>query len=261
MAARGAPERDATEPLAVFGRGSVVSGLTLFLVGALFLFALAPGLDRWASMLFFLAADCAEGAPAARVCGGFPASADPTLIAVRNFFHVLPATLAVALLAIVLVRMVRPPRLRDPFNLTALVALGSLIASSAVLVNLLLKEFSGRPRPRDTELFGGTQPFVPVGEFTDLCARNCSFVSGEASAAFWLPCLVPLFPARLRGAALVVTLAVAVFVSMLRVAFGGHYLSDVTIAGGLTLWVFALASLATRKLMASGAPAAAGRRP
>ena len=67
-----------------------------------------------------------------------------------------------------------------------------------ILVNLLLKSYSGRPRPHQTDLFGGDLPFMPAGSFSGQCENNCSFISGEAAGAGWLICLIPLLPPRLR---------------------------------------------------------------
>src|SRR5690606_1953513 len=67
-----------------------------------------------------------------------------------------------------------------------------------ILVNLLLKSFSGRPRPDETNLFAGDHTFMPAGSFAGQCDNNCSFVSGEAAGAGWVACLVPLLPARFR---------------------------------------------------------------
>lgn len=131
-------------------------------------------------------------------------------------------------------------------------ALGSLVLCSVLIVNVWLKSFSGRPRPVRTDLFGGDMPFVPAGEFTDHCISNCSFVSGESSGAFWLICLAALLPRRWRPAALAVTGAVAVWVAGLRVAFGAHYLSDVAIAGLLSLATFSLLAMAAVRVGRAG---------
>ena len=138
---------------------------------------------------------------------------------------------------------------RVRFTLTALAA---LIIGPGLIVNVFLKEYWGRPRPASTDLFGGTLPFVPAGEWSNACPDNCSFVSGEASSIFWLVCLIPLWPKRSRGKAAVVICAIAVLTAGLRVAFGGHYLSDVVLGGLSTLIVFAaLAVLVERAYDAS----------
>jgi lipid A 4'-phosphatase len=101
-----------------------------------------------------------------------------------------------------------------------------------LLVNGLFKAHWGRPRPRHLTQFGGSMdhmpPFLPGGT----CPSNCSFPSGEASAMFALAFVVLLlFPGR-RGAILT-AFAMAGLMALLRVGQGGHFLSDVLIAGGL----------------------------
>ena len=94
-------------------------------------------------------------------------------------------------------------------------------------MNLLLKSFSGRPRPHQTDLFGGDLSFMPAGSFGGQCENNCSFISGEAAGAGWLICLIPLLPHRLRLVMAPGIIAVSVVTPALRFSFGGHYLSDV----------------------------------
>jgi lipid A 4'-phosphatase len=106
-------------------------------------------------------------------------------------------------------------------------------------VNGLFKSYWGRPRPVATDLFGGDHPFVTAGQLSEACAKNCSFISGEAASIFWLVCLIPLLPARYRRSGTAVIIAIAVFTAALRIAFGGHYLSDVVLGGLSTIIVFA----------------------
>ena len=131
-------------------------------------------------------------------------------------------------------------------------AIAALLVGPGLVVNVVLKEYWGRPRPASTDLFGGTLPFVPAGEWSNACPGNCSFVSGEASSIFWLICLIPLWPQRQRGKAGLAVCAIALLAAGLRVAFGGHYFSDVVLGGLSTLIVFAaLATLAERAFEAS----------
>ena len=130
------------------------------------------------------------------------------------------------------------------------VALAALAVGPGIIVNVILKDHWGRPRPYSTDLFGGRLPFVPAGQISTYCHSNCSFVSGEASGIFWLLCLVPLLPPALRLRMSLVLAAIAIFTSGLRVAFGGHYLSDVVLGGLLTLIVFACLAVLSEYLTA-----------
>ena len=120
----------------------------------------------------------------------------------------------------------------------ALWLLACLATGPGLLVNGLLKSHWGRPRPRDTDLFGGAAPFEPVWVIGDGCARNCSFVSGEAASAAWLVAAALLAPRPIRPAVVAVTSVYALALSLNRVAFGGHYLSDVVLAWLLCGLVF-----------------------
>ena len=210
-----------------------------------------PEVDRWISSAFFAAQPCAQGSQAV-ACGSFPAAANAALEAIRTFFHYLPVVVAVVVVAMLARDLAAGRRLADGrvrFSMTAIVA---LLVGPGLIVNVFLKEYWGRPRPVSTDLFGGTLPFVPAGEWSNACPGNCSFVSGEASSIFWLICLIPLWPQRQRGKAGVAVCAIALLAAGLRVAFGGHYFSDVVLGGLSTLIVFAaLAALAERAFEAS----------
>ncbi len=199
-----------------------------------------PEIDRSVSTFFFSAAACPQGSPQL-ACGTFALSANGFLGALRNALHYLPMVTVFVILATLASQLVAR---RSPGQLRyALTALAALALGPGLLVNLFLKEHWGRPRPVATDLFGGQLPFVPAGQWSDACPSNCSFVSGEASAIFWLICLIPLLPQRLRRAGGVAIVLVALFTAGLRVAFGGHYLSDVVLGGLSTLIVFAFTAM------------------
>ena len=75
------------------------------------------------------------------------------------------------------------------------------------------------------------------GRRPGLCDGNCSFVSGEASATFWMMSFVFLAPRDLRMPVFLVVAVLTVTLSLNRVAFGGHFLSDVILSWCLTLFV------------------------
>ncbi|SOB94870.1 phosphatase PAP2 family protein [Rhodobacter maris] len=111
-----------------------------------------------------------------------------------------------------------------------------------VIVNLWLKNLSGRARPDQTTLFGGEATFSLPGDFTDQCARNCSFVSGEVAAATALALALFLLSAPwgerwsvARKALRLLALAIPVFVMLQRVGSGRHFASDAVFAVLITL--------------------------
>lgn len=236
---------------AAFGRWSdpvLLLGLMAVWLAIAIVFNGEPEIDVGVSRWFFSPEACADGV-AKLLCGGFPLSASGFWSVLREILQYLPIVFAVAI-AVLLVRDLMAGRgltaLR-PLRMTG--ALAALALGPGLLVNAFLKQWWGRPRPSSTDLFGGDLPFVPAGQWSDACSSNCSFVSGEASTIFWLVCLIPLLPARWRRSGGIAIVAAAIFTSLLRVAFGGHYLSDVVLGGLSTLVVFsAVACLADWKL-------------
>ena len=115
--------------------------------------------------------------------------------------------------------------------------LSSLVIGPGLLVNTLFKDNWGRARPKQVDLFGGEASYTPVWQISDNCERNCSFVSGEASSAIWLTTLVFLAPRSWRVPLAIGIGGLAVALSLNRVAFGGHFLSDTMLSWLLTLTV------------------------
>jgi lipid A 4'-phosphatase len=124
-----------------------------------------------------------------------------------------------------------------------------------ILANAVLKDHWDRARPAHTEQFGGPKRYTPPLVIADQCESNCSFVSGEAALGFAYMAFgfVARTPARRRwGIAAGIALGSAF--GLLRIAEGGHYLSDVYFAG---LFMALIAWLAHRVFVARGWLAAA----
>lgn len=118
--------------------------------------------------------------------------------------------------------------------------LAGLALGPGLLVNLVLKGFWGRPRPVQVELFGGDAPYVAPWRITDWCADNCSFVSGEGASAAWMVAAVALMPEPWRRRLLAPMATYAAALSMNRVAFGAHFLSDILLSWSLVAVVMSL---------------------
>lgn len=192
-------------------------------------FLVFPGVDLWASNLFYSETE------------GFWAQNDPFLRRLRHLGPHIVRIIAMVCILALLLKLLVPGRgpilpLRAPLFL-----LTTLILGPGVLVNLILKNNWGRPRPHTVDQFGGDLPYQPVWLPTDLCDTNCSFVSGEASAGIWLLAAVFIAPAAWRLALLCFVLPLALILSLNRIAFGGHFLSDTLISWGLTLLVILIA--------------------
>jgi lipid A 4'-phosphatase len=121
----------------------------------------------------------------------------------------------------------------------------TLILGPGLLINVILKNQTGRTRPNRVEAFGGDRQFTPAFVTTGACKSNCSFVSGDAAMGYYF--LAFLFVARKRRWAIALaayTLGTAI--GVLRIAQGAHFLSDVIFAGFFTYlvaWVLSMVLL------------------
>ena len=117
----------------------------------------------------------------------------------------------------------------------------TLAIGPGLLVNVLFKDHSHRPRPVQIREFGGTMEFRPWYRFDGSCQVNCSFVSGEASEAFWMLAPASLAPPPLLPYSVAAALIFGLAVSGLRLAYGGHFFSDVIFAAVLMILIIAAA--------------------
>ena len=113
----------------------------------------------------------------------------------------------------------------------------TLALGPGLLVNMGLKEHWSRPRPVHVQEFGGSAQFMPWWRTDGSCRKNCSFVSGEVSGAFWLVAPASFAPPPVRTLAVAAAMTVGLVTALGRVAFGGHFLSDAIFAALLTLLV------------------------
>jgi membrane-associated PAP2 superfamily phosphatase len=149
----------------------------------------------------------------------------------------------IALPAIValVVKLVRPDRPLWISGRAIIFLLVTLALSAGILTNLGFKSHWGRPRPVVVTQFGGDLPFVPWWDPRGGCGRNCSFFSGEGATAFWTYAPAALTPPAWRPLAYVAATLFGVLTSALRMAFGGHFFTDVAAAGLVTFLVIWLA--------------------
>jgi len=145
-----------------------------------------------------------------------------------------------AIVALV-VKLVRPERPLLISGRAIVFLLGTLILSAGVLTNLTFKSYWGRPRPVVVTQFNGPQQFVPWWDPRGGCGRNCSFFSGEGATAFWTYAPAALTPPAWRPLAFAAATLFGVTTSALRMAFGGHFFTDVAAAGLVTFFVIWLA--------------------
>lgn len=113
--------------------------------------------------------------------------------------------------------------------------IGSFIVGPGLTSNLLLKSNWGRPRPIQVHQFAGAADFQPWCQPGKGCKRNCFFVSGEASQAFWVVAPATLAPPPVEPFALAGAVADGASVGAMRIVFGRHFISDVIFAGLVTI--------------------------
>jgi membrane-associated PAP2 superfamily phosphatase len=112
-----------------------------------------------------------------------------------------------------------------------LLLLSTLALGPGLVVNMGLKEHWGRSRPIDAPELGGGERFTAWWDPRGVCPKNCSFVSGDAAGAFWTMAPAALAPPAWRPAAYGAAIAFGAAVGLLRMAFGGHFFSDIVFAG------------------------------
>ena len=210
-----------------FSRRGFLVTLALFVIVA-GIFALWPSLDLAVSHALYIDGEGFVGRGS--VWSG-----------VRLFFRVLPF---VALAAFAALYVCRGRGVSVPYapSERALVFLAATLAiGPGLIVNLGLKDHAHRPRPTQTRDFGGPYEFRPWDRFDGGCKKNCSFVSGEASQGFWMLAPASLAPPPFAPLAIGAALAVGVAASFVRLAEGGHYLSDVMLSGLLTILILQIA--------------------
>ena len=169
--------------------------------------------------------------------GGFWRSFDPTYLRLRDASTWLVALIAApAVLALVL-KLVRPRRPLLVPGRAIVLMLVTLALAPGVVANLILKEHWSRPRPIDVAEFGGDEHFRPWWDPRGDCAKNCSFVAGEPSGAFWALAPAAVVPPHWRALAYGGALVFGAAVGVLRMAAGAHFFSDVVFAGVFTFLV------------------------
>jgi lipid A 4'-phosphatase len=181
----------------------------------------------------------------------FLAVNNPYLIPLREHGSVAIAT-CIGIVVLALLRLL-PWRLPGvpPRNAIALTL--ALIIGPGILVNGILKPYSGRPRPIEVTQFGGNLKFVDWWNMTGGCEGNCSFMSGEGTTAAWMFGPAMLVPPPWRGLAIGAAAVFAGGIGLLRMAAGAHFFTDILIGAIVTILIL----LALNRLIAG----ASGLRP
>jgi len=199
------------------------TGLTIALGIAVcvgLIFAIWPELDLWLATPFF---DPARG--------GFWRSYAPSYLLARDASSWLIALVALPAVLAVALKVVRPVRRLLIPGRAVLLMLLTLVLAPGILANLTLKEHWGRPRPIDVTQFGGDEHFRPWWDPRGDCPKNCSFIGGEATGAFWTMAAAATVPVHWRAIAYTTAVGFGCAVGWLRMAAGAHFFTDVIFAG------------------------------
>ena len=209
------------------------SGLFIALALALgigLLFGIYPGLDLKLASLFY--------DPATK---SFPLKFNALAAIARDAAMWVAWGLALPPIAALVVKLARPDRPLLMSGRAIVFLLITLTLSAGILTALTFKSYWGRPRPVAVAQFNGDLPFVAWWDPRGGCGRNCSFFSGEGATAFWTYAPAALMPPAWRPLAYVAATVFGVTTSVLRMAFGGHFFTDVAAAGLVTFVVIWLA--------------------
>lgn len=156
---------------------------------------------------------------------------DEMLIMVRESAMWLITAIALVPGLALFIKFVRPrTKLKVPGRAIVFM-LTTLALAPGLFANIILKDNWGRPRPIDVPQFGGTEPFKAWWDPRGVCPKNCSFVTGDGSGAFWTMAPAALAPPAWRPAAYAAAIAFGAGVGVLRMSFGGHFFTDVVFAG------------------------------
>lgn len=210
-------------------RTGLLIALGLSLVIGL-MFGIFPELDLKLAALFY--------DPATKT---FPLQSDGVAAFARDAAMWVAWALALPALIAIVGKLLRPDRPMLIRGRAAVFLLVTILLSAIVLSNLTFKSHWGRPRPVMVTEFNGPWQFVPWWDPRGECGRNCSFFSGEGATAFWTYAPAALTPPTWRPLAYAAATLFGIATSVLRMAFGGHFFTDVAAAGLVSFLVIWLA--------------------
>jgi lipid A 4'-phosphatase len=186
-------------------------GFIIFSLAVAVIFALFPELDIYISSLFFRD-------------GEFYLSDRAFFVFMHDMLRPLIIVTVVVLIGVLIYSWRGGKIGRYLDKRAALFLLTYLLVGPAIVTNLIIKEHSGRDRPKNCKIFGGEEEFKPYYDFSGSCEYNCSFISGHTSGALFFLSLAYLFRSkRVFWAALIF----GALMGITRVVQGSHFMSDV----------------------------------
>jgi lipid A 4'-phosphatase len=189
-------------------------------------FGIFPELDLKAAALFY--------DPATRT---FPLSESTFASFLRNLAMVIAWGFAAPAIAALIIKLIWPAKPLMMSGRKMLFLVVTITLAAGILSNFGFKGHWGRPRPVSVTEFNGPLAFMPWWDPRGACPKNCSFFSGEGATAFWTIAPAALAPPQWRPLAYGAAALFGIATSGLRMAFGGHFLSDVLAAALVTFFV------------------------
>jgi len=192
-------------------------------------FGLYPGLDLEVARYFHAFEDHSRNMFALRLF--------PPLMKARDTGLWIGTILVAPAVCALIVKLLLPRRRMLISGRATVFLIATMALAPGLLVNVLLKDHWGRPRPIDVTQLGGNQNFVAWWDPRGDCPSNCSFVSGDVAGAAWTFAPAALAPPHWRALAYAAALALAVGMGTIRVMAGAHFPSDVIFAGIFTFLI------------------------
>ena len=143
--------------------------------------------------------------------------------------------------ALILYAASKAGKVRQEYQRSCLVVVLTIALGPGVIVNGILKEYWGRPRPAQISLFGGQSDYRPVwqpggpGQGRSFTCGHCSMAFAVSSAAAFYP-LHPI----LSVGAFVAGTAYGIVMSVARMAQGGHFATDCLWSGIIVIALLAV---------------------
>ena len=166
---------------------------------------------------------------------------NPLLIFLRDAAMWVVSVIAAPAFIALAIKMLRPRGKLLIAGRALVFLIATLALAPGLVTNVVLKDYWPRSRPIDVPQFNGEERFSAWWDPRGGCPKNCSFIGGEASGAFWTLAPAALSPPAWRPLAYGAALLFAVSVSALRLAFGAHFFSDVVFSGVFTFLLIWLA--------------------
>ncbi len=212
-------------------RAGLIIALSLAAVAGL-AFGLYPELDLRVAGYFHSFVDASHNVFAWRIY--------PPMMLARDIALWVGTVLVAPAVAALVIKLILPRRKLLLSARAILFLIATLALAPGLMVNVLLKDHWGRPRPIDVTQFGGDQHFVAWWDPRGDCPNNCAFVSGDVAGAFWTMAPAALAPPQWRALSFGAALALGIGMAAVRVMAGGHFVSDVIFAGVFTfliIWI------------------------